>query len=80
VSTDDRVLVAGAAACVACCAGPIWGALAAIGVGTALGYVLAGTVALVAGVAALAWVVRRRRHRHRPGARTPVSISVERRS
>ena len=51
----------GAAACAACCAGPILGFLAAIGLGTALGVMAFGMVALVAGAILVAVVVRRRR-------------------
>jgi hypothetical protein len=54
---------AGVAACAVCCAGPILGFLAAIGIGTAAGAMMFGVGALVigAGVAALVIVRRRRR-------------------
>jgi hypothetical protein len=58
----------GAAACAACCAGPVLGAISAIGIATAVGYAIAGAVALVLGAAAAALVLHRR---HRRGARTP---------
>jgi len=53
----------GVAACAVCCAGPILGVLAAIGLGTAAGFLLIGTVALLVGAAAIAFVVLRRRRR-----------------
>ncbi len=53
----------GAAACAVCCAGPIIGFLAAIGLGTAAGVALFGVVALVIGAAAAATVLVRRRRR-----------------
>jgi hypothetical protein len=51
----------GAAACAACCAGPILGVLAAIGLGTAAGFALFGVVAIVIGVATVSFVLVRRR-------------------
>lgn len=59
------LLGVGAAACVACCAGPVLGALSAIGIASAAGYLLAGSAALVVGVVAAAGVVYRRRVRQR---------------
>lgn len=53
----------GAAACAACCAGPIVGFLAAIGIGTAAGFALFGSLALLVGVAVTAFVLLRRRRR-----------------
>ena len=51
-----------AAACVACCAGPIIGFLGAIGLGTVLGVFVFGAAGLaVAGVGGLWWLRRRRR-------------------
>ncbi len=53
---------AGVAACAVCCAGPILGFLAAIGLGTVAGAMVFGGGALVIGaVVAVAVVVRRRR-------------------
>lgn len=54
----------GAAACAACCAGPILGFFAAAGIASVLGAVLFGIVgvAAVAGAAALVWARRRNRH------------------
>lgn len=52
--TGARALTVGAAACAACCAGPILGALGAIGIASLAGYLLAGTLALAAGLAAVA--------------------------
>jgi mercuric ion transport protein len=60
---NATILGVGVAACAACCAGPILGVLAAIGLGTAAGFLLVGTVALVVGAAVIALVVLRRRRR-----------------
>jgi hypothetical protein len=53
----------GVAACVVCCAGPILCVLAAIGLGTAAGFALFGTVAIVIGAVLIAFVGVRRRRR-----------------
>jgi hypothetical protein len=50
----------GAALCVACCAGPIVGWLAAIGLFTVAGAAWFGAAAVVLGALAAAWVLRRR--------------------
>ena len=60
---NATILGVGVAACAACCAGPVLGVLAAIGLGTAAGFLLVGTVALVVGAALIALVVLRRRRR-----------------
>lgn len=61
---QDLALVgAGAAACVVCCAGPILGLLAAIGLGTVLGVAAFGAIGLVVGTVATIAVLRRRRRR-----------------
>lgn len=57
------VLGVGVAACAACCAGPILGALSAIGIASAAGYLVAGSFAIVAGLLAAALVLVRRRRR-----------------
>jgi hypothetical protein len=57
------ILAVGAAACAACCAGPILGVLAAIGLGTAAGFALFGTIAILIRAAILAFVVLRHRRR-----------------
>lgn len=57
------IVGAGVAACAMCCAGPILGVLAAIGLGTAAGFALFGTVAIAIGAALIALVVVRRRRR-----------------
>jgi hypothetical protein len=61
----ENIAIVGAAgvACAACCAAPLLGTLAAIGVGTAAGVALFGTVALAIGVVATVIVLRRRRRR-----------------
>jgi mercuric ion transport protein len=53
----------GAAACAVCCAGPILGVLAAVGLGTAAGLAIFGTAAVVIGIAVIGFVVVRRRRR-----------------
>ena len=62
---DGAALVGvGAAACAVCCAGPILGFLAAIGLGTAAGFALFGAIGLVIALAVgLVWYLRRRRRR-----------------
>jgi hypothetical protein len=56
-----------AVACAACCAGPVLGVLAAVGLGTALGAALWGVGAVVVGVLMAVLVVRRRRASARRG-------------
>jgi hypothetical protein len=51
----------GAAACAACCAGPILGFLAAIGIGTILGVAAFGALGLLVAVPLTGGLVRRRR-------------------
>ncbi len=68
---DIALVGVGAAACAVCCAGPILGVLAAIGLGTALGVALFGSIALVLGLLAAIIVVRRRR------ARSTRQVSVD---
>jgi hypothetical protein len=63
----------GAAACVACCAGPILGFVAATGLLTVTGLALFGTVGLLIAVPAIALIVRRRR---RPSTCTPSNEPV----
>ena len=53
----------GVAASAVRCAGPIFGVLAAIGLGTAAGLALFGTMAAVIGAVPVAFVVVRRRRR-----------------
>ncbi|MFM7536537.1 MAG: hypothetical protein ACKO91_12205, partial [Acidimicrobiales bacterium] len=60
--------------------GPILGVLAAIGFGTAAGFLFVGGIALIVGAALTALVVRRRRRRTADCApmeveRTPVEFS-----
>ena len=60
---NAAILGVGVAACAVCCAGPILGVLAAIGLGTAAGAALFGTAALIIGTLAVAVVMIRRRRR-----------------
>jgi hypothetical protein len=55
----------GAAACAACCAGPILGFLAATGIASVLGAVIFGAVGLVTVVVVSAVLWQRRRHRQK---------------
>lgn len=63
-------------ACAACCAGPILGLLAAIGLGTATGFAWFGSAALVIGAAAILLVLRRRRGRECGTTPEPVPVAV----
>lgn len=62
---NAAVVGVGAAACAVCCAGPILGVLAAIGLGSAAGFALFGVGALVTGALAVVLVAARRRRRGR---------------
>ena len=63
VKENTAIVGVGAAACAVCCAGPIVGLLATIGVGTAAGFALLGTIAVVIGALLVAIVLVRRRRR-----------------
>lgn len=60
---NATIVGVGVAACAVCCAGPILGVLAAIGLGTATGFALVGSVAVLIGGAVATFVVARRRRR-----------------
>ena len=60
---NAAIVGVGVAACAVCCAGPILGFLAAIGLGTAVGFALFDSAALVIGAIAVVVVLRRRRRR-----------------
>lgn len=79
--TRERTALVGAgvAACAVCCAGPILGLLAAIGVGTAAGFALVGAIALLIGAALAAFGLTRRRKRAATCTSTavPAPVSVE---
>ena len=60
---NTAIVGVGVAACAVCCAGPILGFLAAIGLGTALGFAWFGSAVLVIGAIAVVVVLRRRRRR-----------------
>ena len=73
------ILGVGVAACAVCCAGPILGVFAAIGLGTAAGVALFGTTALIIGALAVAVVVIRRRRRTtacNPANAAPVKVEL----
>jgi hypothetical protein len=67
------IIGVGAAACVVCCAGPIIGFLAAIGLGTAAGFAVFGSIALIIGAAVVAVVVGRRRRRDTVWSRADIT-------
>ncbi len=65
---DNTAIVGvGVVACAACCAGPIIGFLAAIGIGTAAAVALFGTIGLMIAAIGLLIVVRRRRRARERG-------------
>ena len=71
----------GAAACAACCAGPIFGVIAAAGLLTAAAYLTAGLIGLAGAVPLGVWVHRRRKARTRcvsSNEPTPVELSSKR--
>ena len=77
---NAKIIGVGLPACAVCCAGPILGVLAAIGLGTAAGFALFGALAIVIGGAVLAAVLVRRRRRAAAACAvvtTPVSVPVE---
>lgn len=72
---DSAAIVGvGAAACAVCCAGPILGFLAAIGIGAAAGFALLGLVGLV--IAATVGIVLGRRRQGRRTTCAPVPETV----
>jgi hypothetical protein len=75
---NAAIVGVGAVACAACCAGPILGFLAALGLGTAAGFAVFGSAALVIGAIVTVVVLRRRRQRAARCAApsTPVAVDV----
>jgi hypothetical protein len=76
---NATIIGVGVAACAACCAGPVLGVLAAIGLGTAAGFVLFGSIAILVGAAVTAFVLVRRRRRAAACALTdaPAPVPIE---
>ena len=75
---NASILGLGLAACAACCAGPILAVLAAIGLGTAAGFALFGTTAIIVGAAIMAFVVIRHQRRAQScSSRESVPVPVE---
>lgn len=76
---NAAIVGVGVAACAVCCAGPILAVLVAIGLGTAAGFALFGTVAVVVGAVLIAFEVVRRRRRAAACAITqmPATVTVE---
>jgi ethanolamine transporter EutH len=75
--TGIGVIGIGAAACAACCAGPILGFLAAIGIVSILGTVVFGLVGVVVVLAVAAVLYHRRRRQQRCAGADTGSVSVE---
>jgi hypothetical protein len=71
------VLGLGAAACAACCAGPILGFLAATGIASVFGAVVFGAMGLIAVLAVAAVLLVRRRNRAHHCATTPEPVMVD---
>ena len=67
----------GAAACAVCCAGPILGFLAAIGLGTAAGFALFGVAGLLIALAIELVLYIRRRRRNPTCAPAAEVVAVE---
>jgi hypothetical protein len=82
MATDEAkkgagILGLGAAACAACCAGPILGVIAAAGFLTAAAYVAVGVIGLAIAVPFAVWTIRRRRAKAAcevPPSPTPVEM------
>ena len=67
----------GAAACAACCAGPILGVLAAAGLLTVAAYLAIGLIGLAVAIPLAAWAYRRRKAQIRCTPSTsPVLVKV----
>ena len=79
---DASVVAVGAAACVACCVGPILAVLAAIGIGTAASGLLFGAIGLVVAAIVTILLVGRRRRRAAGCAATaePVPVALSKMS
>lgn len=78
---DMAIIGAGATACAVCCAGPILGLLAAIGLGTAAGVAMFGAAGLVIAAIGVLLVIARRRRRSvtcEPVSDQPVTVSQRR--
>lgn len=82
MATDEAkkgagILGLGAAACAACCAGPILGVIAAAGFLTVAAYVALGIIGLAIAIPLAVWTIRRKRVRPAcevPTSPTPVEI------
>ena len=71
----------GAAACAACCAGPLFGVLAAAGLLTAAAYITAGLVGLAVVMPLTVWTIRRRGQRDQCAVRTgPAAVELSRKA
>jgi hypothetical protein len=67
----------GAAACAVCCAGPILGFLAAVGLGTIVGFALFGLVGLAVAVIVGLVALRRRQRRATSCTASPETVSLK---
>jgi hypothetical protein len=70
----------GVAACAVCCAGPILGVLAAIGLGTALGVAVFGIAGLAIALLVVVPIVRRRRQAAACPPADTTTVTIGRRS
>ena len=73
---NAALIGAGAAACAVCCAGPILGFAAALGIASVAGALLFGVVGLVVAVVVGLLLVARRRRRHTACETPPVEQPV----
>jgi hypothetical protein len=75
---DVAIVGVGVVACAACCAGPIVGFLAVIGLGTILGVALFGVVGLAVALVGVGWLSRRRRRQANcSSTAAPAAVLVE---
>jgi mercuric ion transport protein len=70
----------GVAACAVCCAGPILGFLAAIGIGTFIGVAMFGAVGLAIALLAIVPIARRRRAAASCETSETIAVSIGRKS
>jgi hypothetical protein len=73
---NASILGVGVTACTAYCAGPILGVLGAVGLGTASGFALFGTIAVLVGAGILAAVMAGRRRRAQACSSSESSVPV----
>ena len=75
---DNAAIVGvGVAACAVCCAGPILGFLAAVGIGAAVGFAVFGLVALAIAIVVGIVLYRRRQRPRRTCTPAPQTVEIE---